>query len=111
MNTEARRLELRSEILRMQEELDALETDPSWVDELDLGVYRLHWVDGGTTLACVGFDYSGARWLACSNWTSRRETQTRSDGTTYDYVKTATFEWADVIRAEPIALTKHERRR
>jgi hypothetical protein len=38
------------------------------------GLYRIHWNEGagsGTSLAVVGSMYSGARWLACANWTGQ----------------------------------------
>lgn len=34
------------------------------------GIYRLHWVDGGSSLAAVGMLHDGARWFAPINWTS-----------------------------------------
>jgi len=34
------------------------------------GVYRLHWNEGGYSLAAVGTLYDGRRWYAASNWTS-----------------------------------------
>ena len=40
------------------------------VKELKLGVYRLYWVEGGTSVACVGQTYSGNKWYAPSNWTT-----------------------------------------
>jgi len=32
------------------------------------GLYRIHWKDGGTSLASVGSDASGRRWFAPTNW-------------------------------------------
>ena len=34
----------------------------------DLGLYRIHWKSGGTSLASVGMTYE-ERWLAPTNWT------------------------------------------
>ncbi len=34
------------------------------------GLYRVYWKAGGVSLAAVGSTYSGARWLAPTNWTS-----------------------------------------
>lgn len=34
------------------------------------GLYRLHWVSGGTSLAAVGHLYDGTAWFAPINWTS-----------------------------------------
>jgi Lar family restriction alleviation protein len=38
-------------------------------DAVPLGLYRIHWKTGGSSLAAVGMDHSGARWMAASNWT------------------------------------------
>lgn len=43
------------------------------VQKLRHGLYVIHWKTGGVTLGAVGSDYSGARWLACSNWTSQKD--------------------------------------
>ena len=32
------------------------------------GVYRLHWKDGGASVAAVGVTCSGKRWMAPINW-------------------------------------------
>ncbi len=34
----------------------------------ELGLYRLWWKDGGSSLASVGCDKSGNRWFAPTNW-------------------------------------------
>lgn len=34
------------------------------------GLYRIHWRTGGSSLAAVGVDRNGARWLAPINWVS-----------------------------------------
>ncbi len=46
--------------------------------ELPLGLYRVYWKEehgGGSSLAAVGQKYSGARWLACVNWTCGADRQ------------------------------------
>jgi len=32
-------------------------------------IYRLHWMEGGSSLAAVGMLHDGARWFAPVNWT------------------------------------------
>jgi len=34
------------------------------------GIYELHWIDGGTSVAAVGILYDGKRWYAPCNWTT-----------------------------------------
>jgi len=36
--------------------------------QLPLGLYRIYWKDGGSSLAAVGMGESGDRWLAPTNW-------------------------------------------
>jgi hypothetical protein len=38
------------------------------VRQLTLGIYQVHWKDGGTSLAAVGENHDGSRWLAPTNW-------------------------------------------
>jgi len=41
---------------------------------LSHGLYRIFWKEaegGGFSLAVVGSMYSGARWMACANWTGK----------------------------------------
>jgi len=40
--------------------------------ELRLGVYRIYWKSGGSSLASVGIMYNGDRWFAPANWTSNK---------------------------------------
>lgn len=40
------------------------------IKECDLGLYRVYWQSGGSSLAAVGNHHDGVRWLACCNWTS-----------------------------------------
>lgn len=39
--------------------------DPS---EIPLGLYKIYWLSGGYSLAAVGFNNAGKRWLAPTNW-------------------------------------------
>jgi hypothetical protein len=36
----------------------------------DLGIYRIFWKSGGSSVASIGMTYSGKRWVAPSNWTN-----------------------------------------
>lgn len=38
--------------------------------KLPLGVYRIYWKSGGSSLAAIGNDEQGHRWLAPCNWLS-----------------------------------------
>jgi hypothetical protein len=38
--------------------------------ETPIGLYRLFWKSGGSSLAAIGMDNKGKRWVACANWTS-----------------------------------------
>lgn len=38
------------------------------VKQLEPGLYRIYWRDGGSSLASVGMEADGARWLAPTNW-------------------------------------------
>jgi hypothetical protein len=49
----------------------------------DPGLYRIHWRDGGNSLASIGVTESGGRWLAPTNW-----------------VAPAEFDWADVLKMD-----------
>lgn len=37
-------------------------------EKLSHGLYKIHWEDGGTSLAAIGTDECGDNWLACTNW-------------------------------------------
>lgn len=37
-----------------------------------LGVYRIYWTSGGYSVASIGQDYHGDRWIAPSNWTCEK---------------------------------------
>jgi hypothetical protein len=38
-------------------------------NSLKLGVYRVYWKSGGSSLAAIGQDHAGNRWVAPTNWT------------------------------------------
>lgn len=42
------------------------------IQKLKHGLYIIHWRQGGISLAAVGSDYAGRRWLACTNWTHQK---------------------------------------
>lgn len=45
----------------------------SKVQDLKHGLYRVHWKKkhgGGSSLAAVGTDHKGCRWIAPTNWIS-----------------------------------------
>jgi hypothetical protein len=43
------------------------------VRKLRLGLYRIYWKSGGTSVAAVGMVENGNRWLAPTNWTHPTE--------------------------------------
>lgn len=52
------------------------------------GLYRLHWHEGGSSLAAVGVSSSGERWIAPTNWVNG--------------VCSAVSKWKVITRAERI---------
>lgn len=38
------------------------------------GVYRIYWKNGGSSLASVGYDHSGRKWMAPCNWINMDKT-------------------------------------
>lgn len=44
------------------------------VQNLSHGLYRVYWKSGGTSLASVGSDRNGDRWIAPTNWISGSST-------------------------------------
>jgi len=62
------------------------------VAKLKLGVYRIYWKSGGSSVAAVGALYDGTRWVAPANWTAAE-----------NFVAT-TKHWRGVRRAQLIAL-------
>ena len=49
--------------------------DKAAVKALKLGAYFLHWKSGGLSLAAVGADEFGERWMAPCNWVSPTNNQ------------------------------------
>ena len=45
------------------------------VKALRLGIYRLHWKSGGTSVASVGMIENGDKWMAPTNWVRPSENQ------------------------------------
>ena len=58
-------------VLRSETELEALPAHPlaKWKTGLALGLHRIHWSSGGTSLAAIGMQSDGRRWIAPCNWT------------------------------------------
>ena len=83
---------------------------PEQVAELNHGVYRVFYPHepgerNNHTLAAVGSDYFGNRWIAAINWIGMPETRTRTDRTTYGTVpvaQTGDDAWAGIERMELI---------
>lgn len=59
------------------------------VNALSLGLYRIYWYGGGSSLAAVGQDGHGCRWLAPINWNFT------SEGPSFT-------SWSEVTRVEKI---------
>ena len=72
--------------------------EKSEVQKLRLGLYKIHWKDGGFSLASVGMTYDGTRWMAPSNWTT---------GSTEEPFK-ATTDWKSVLIAEFINIPDYD---
>jgi len=58
--------------------------------DIKSGLYFLHWVDGGKSMAAVGMLYDGSNWFAPTNWTSH---------TKYGIASTS---WEKVASVEPL---------
>jgi hypothetical protein len=43
---------------------------PQEIEKLICGVYRIHWISGGYSVAAVGRTHGGRTWLAPANWSS-----------------------------------------
>jgi hypothetical protein len=78
---------------------------PEQVSRLPHGIYRIYWSDPDPqyhryTLASIGSDHQGRRWIAPCNFTGKAETITRSDSTTYEVVPVAIIPdgtgWEDI---------------
>ena len=64
--------------------------------KLNHGFVRLHWKEGGNSLAVVGSLHDGRRWFAPANWTAETPGGIGS------------IEWRMVERAEPLWITDEE---
>jgi hypothetical protein len=55
---------------RSEAELEALPAHPlaAWRTGLALGLHRVHWESGGSSLCAVGMQSDGRRWIAPCNW-------------------------------------------
>lgn len=40
-------------------------------DKIPLGIYRVYWLDGDTSVACIAQNHEGERLIMCSNWTTK----------------------------------------
>jgi hypothetical protein len=38
------------------------------VRELKIGIYRIYWTEGGSSIAAVGITQTGDKWIAPLNW-------------------------------------------
>lgn len=43
---------------------------PEPIASAEPGLYRVHWAEGGSSLAAVGMNSDGSRWIAPTNWLS-----------------------------------------
>ena len=43
------------------------------VNQLKHGLYVIHWKSGGSSLAAIGSQENGRRWMACCNWVHTTE--------------------------------------
>ena len=44
------------------------------IEELTIGVYKIKWKGGGSSLASIGCDAQGRLWMAPSNWINMDKT-------------------------------------
>lgn len=59
---------------------------------LKTGLYRVWWMSGGFSVACVGMGHDGTRWLAPSNWLAPSKSP----------------DWRDILKMEPLAESSPE---
>ena len=58
------------------------------VQQLEHGVYRIFWKEGGTSVAAIGSKTNGDRWICPSNWTGQKGRATdTTDRATWENVK------------------------
>ncbi len=81
---------------------------PEEAKALPLGLYRLHWMDGGSSLAAVGQCYDGTRWFAPTNWTCDIPAPADRKPGQWPTVSVATIDWGMVVRAERIDVDLRE---
>lgn len=43
------------------------------VQDIRMGLYKIHWKSGGSSLASIGITHDGGRWIAPTNWISTAE--------------------------------------
>ncbi len=58
-----------------------------------LGLYRLHWKEGGVSLASIGCNERGDLWYAPTNW-----------------IEVPSFDWTKVERVSAVLLEKDKER-
>ncbi len=51
------------------------------------GLYKIFWMDGGSSLASIGFTYDGTNWFSCCNWTSKGNDEPMVASTKWQIVK------------------------
>jgi hypothetical protein len=49
-------------------------------NKLKLGLYRVYWKSGGTSVAAIGQTSDGTKWVAPTNWTGTPEVGTNLVG-------------------------------
>ncbi len=74
--------------------IEAIVPSPMPPKDLKLGIYRLHWKSGGTSLAAVGMESDGSYWFAPTNWLSPHHSSIPSFS-----------RWDDVERLEEVRIT------
>ena len=70
------------------------------VQKLPLGLYRIFWKSGGSSLAAVGNDYAGKRWFAPVNWIGFK---VKTYDNKFSGSTAPDSDWRSVARAELIA--------
>lgn len=76
---------------------------------LPLGLYRIHWDEGDTSLAAVGQCHDGSRWFAPVNWTCAFPDQPTPGS--WPIARVATTDWDMVVRVEKIAALRSKDRK
>lgn len=70
---------------------------------LPLGLYRIYWDEGDTSLVSVGQCHDGSRWFAPCNWTCAVPDKPTSLGA-WPVARVATTDWSMVERAVAISV-------